>query len=104
MDTTVSPSLRAKARFLLEDRVRRRDIFGEHGALLHDPAWDILLALAAKPRPIPEKTLAADALQPASLVRWLRALEHDGLISVDTDGVVLTEDGEIRMHAYLQTA
>ena len=85
----------------LRDQFFRSDLFA-------DPAWDILLDLAAarkEGRPVPVSSLCiAAAVPPTTALRWIRSLTDDGVLVRHADPhdgrrifVTLSEDAARRM-------
>lgn len=83
-----SPQLGEIARRAYRDRRRREEIF-DAGNLFGEPAWDMLLDLfiaAKEERPISVMSACiGSAVPPTTALRWLTALEQQGLVSREND-------------------
>ncbi len=97
----------------LKLRRRREQLFGAH--LFSDPAWDMLLDLYVAQQTGRNVSVSSACLASGvpltTALRWLRRLEHEGLVARDADQtdarrthVRLTDRAVSRLHRLAQFA
>jgi DNA-binding MarR family transcriptional regulator len=103
------PNRRRRAvRFIIKSRTDRKKFLPQ--SLFSEPAWDMLLkiyAAAIEQQSVPILSLAkAAGVQSSTAVRWVAALEHQGLVtrerSNSAQAVSLSERGWLAMDSYFE--